>query len=173
MPSVRPAPILVSQRQIWDQDFYTAPILNTLPKNFYYKVCNKQIENFFNTCKTMLILIVGFLVILHPQTPSETPSFSGGVCEFEVCNCVFLYVCAHLWWGHTYHGRHLGCQSTNTSAIFHLPHFMSKRLVGLQVCNSVSDTHLACLYWAYRSYWLQLWYEFSGSKLKEKFFTDQ
>lgn len=96
VPSVRPAPILVSQRHIWNQDFYTDPILNTLPRNFHYKVCNKQIENFFNTCKIMLISTVGFLVILHPQTTCETPSFFGGVCEFEVCNCIFLYVCAHL-----------------------------------------------------------------------------
>lgn len=96
VPSVRPALILVSQRQIWDQNFYTALILNTLLRNFYYKVCNKQIENFFNTCKAMLISIVGFLLILHPQTTFETPSFSGGVSEFEVCNCIFLYVCAHL-----------------------------------------------------------------------------
>lgn len=150
MSSVRPVPILVFQRQMRDQDFYTAPILNTLLRNFYYKVCNRQIQNFFNTYKTMLISIMGFLVILHPQTISETPSFFGGVCEFEVCNCIF-FICV---WSFVM-GAHLSWQAYGMSEYNHQCYFslstlheagyllLSKRLVGLQVCNSVSDSHLA------------------------------
>lgn len=151
MPSVRPASILVSQRQIWGQDFYTAPILNTLP-TLYYKVCNKQNENFFNTCKTMLISIVGFLVILHPQTTSQTPSFSGGVSEFEMCNCIFLYVCAHLWWGGHRSWQAYGMSEYNHQCYFSPSTFheagyllLSKRLVGLKV-SILSQTHIWLAY---------------------------